>query len=72
MQTKIIGSTGYAGTLNGRATCGCLKRSTNNATPVSRKKNQKTGAVKSTMNFTPLLLTAASSTSARLIAPVTR
>ena len=55
---KSIGVTGYSGTLNGLFTCGIFFRRTKRLIPVKRKKNQKTGAVKSTIDSNPLRVNA--------------
>lgn len=53
-----IGVTGYSGTLNGRATTGIFARSTIRLMPVHKKKNQNTGAVKSTIDSNPFRVNA--------------
>src|SRR5690554_987553 len=51
--TKRRGVSGYNGTLKGRLTSGFLRLKTKRLSPVDKKKNQKTGAVKSTIDSKP-------------------
>ena len=50
---NTIGKIGYSGTLNGRAIVGRESAARTSAIPVSRKKNQNTGAVNSTIAEKP-------------------
>src|SRR5690554_60834 len=56
--TKSRGVRGYNGTLKGRSTSGFLRLKTNRLSPVHKKKNQKTGAVKSTIDSKPFRVNA--------------
>ena len=49
---------GYNGTLNGLGTLGIFFRNTIRLIPVHKKKNQNTGAVKSTIDSNPLRVNA--------------
>jgi hypothetical protein len=69
---KTIGVTGYSGVRNGLRARPSRRRSTMVDAPTSRKKNQKTGAVYSTMVANPPLVRAPSPTNANAASPWTR
>ena len=66
---KMAGVIGYSGTLKGPVVCGYFFLRMKRLIPVNKKKNQKTGAVKSTIDSKPLRVNAPNITRAIDIIP---